>query len=93
MIAKFADVSTDSDTKILFRQASKFGELDVLYEKWIWDGIQAESLIFANSDIADRSLVALEQEVRESPLVREKSSITVKSSAGFTYFNFNFETD
>ena len=93
MIAKFADVSDDADTKILFQQVAKFGDLDALYQKWIWDGIQAESLIFADSDIADRSVVALEQEVRESPLVREKSSITVKSSAGFTYFNFNFETD
>jgi len=69
VIAKFADVSADPKTKILFRQVSKFGEVDVLDEKWVWDGIKAESLIFANSDIADKSLAALERKVRESPLV------------------------
>jgi len=93
MNAKFANVSDDADTVVVFQQVAKFGELDALYQKWIWDGIHAESLIFANSDIADKNLATLEQEVRESPLVREKSSITVKSLDGFTYFNFNFQAD
>ena len=50
---KFKQVPIDEDTEILFQEEKKLGQYDVLYEKWCWDGINAESIIFANEDIAN----------------------------------------
>lgn len=92
MSSKFENVPVEEDTKILFELEAKLGGCDVLYNKWYWDGITAESLIFDNDDIADMSLEVLESEVRSSPLVTADSEMTVKrSDSGFTFVNFNFE--
>ena len=48
---KFKQVPIDEDTEILYREEKKLGQYDVLYEKWNWDGVIAESIIFANEDI------------------------------------------
>ena len=29
----------------------KWGDLDIVYQKWSWDGITAESIIFLNEDV------------------------------------------
>ena len=93
MSKKFDGVLVEKDTKILFRQEASLGNIEVLYEMWSWEGISAESLIFANEDVADMTDEALEQEVRKSPLVNEESDMTIKRlDAGFTFVNFNFET-
>ncbi len=93
MSKKFDGVPVEKDTKILFRQEASLGNIEVLYEMWSWEGISAESLIFANEDVADVTDEALEQEVRKSPLVNEESDMTIKRlDAGFTFVNFNFET-
>ena len=93
MSKKFDDVPVDEDTRIMFRQEARLGKFDVLYEMWSWEGISAESLIFANDDVADMTDNDLEQEVRKSPLVKKESDITIKRlDAGFTFVNFNFET-
>ena len=93
MSKKFDDVPVEEDTKIMFRQEARLGKFDVLYEMWSWEGISAESIIFANDDVADMIDNELEQEVRKSPLVKKESDITIKRlDAGFTFVNFNFET-
>jgi len=93
MSKKFDDVPVDEDTRIMFRQEAGLGKFDVLYEKWSWEGISAESIIFANDDVADMTDNELEQEVRKSPLVKKESDITIKRlDVGFTFVNFNFET-
>ena len=93
MSKKFDGVPVEKDTKILFRQEASLGHIEVLYEMWSWEGISAESFIFANEDVADMTDEALEQEVRKSPLVNEESDMTIKRlDAGFTFVNFNFET-
>jgi hypothetical protein len=63
---KFDNVPTEEDTAITLSLESKFGEYDVLYQQWIWDGIQANSLIFDNDDIKDNELDLLIEEVRNS---------------------------
>mgnify|MGYP000296850528 FL=1 len=89
---KFDNVPTEADTAITLSLESKFGEYDVLYQQWIWDGIQANSLIFDNDDIADIELQSLIEEVRNSPLVNDASKeLTIKSGEYFTFINFNFE--
>jgi hypothetical protein len=90
---KFDNVPTEADTAITLSLESKFGEYDVLYQQWIWDGIQANSLIFDNDDIADIELQSLIEEVRNSPLVNDMSKeLTTKLSKQFTFINFNFES-
>jgi len=89
MAGKFERVPVEEDTKILFQQVSKLGEYDVLYQKWCWDGIIAESIIFANEDVVGITDDAVEAEVRMSPLVKMDSKITLKrSKSGFTFVNF-----
>ena len=93
MSEKFDGVPVDEDTKTLFRLEAKLGEFDILYEKWTFEGVTAESFIFANDDISGMTDEEIEQEVRKSPLVKNGSEILIKRlDAGFTFANFNFET-
>ena len=91
MNEKFKNLKTDTDTKILFRQEMQFGDKDVVYEKWIWDGISAESIIFLSDDVKSLDDVALEQEVKTSSIVNVSSSVTISRQDEFTFVNFNFE--
>lgn len=91
MSEKFSGVSKEDDTRILFRKEVKLGNYDVLHEKWNWEGIKAESIIFANDDISGLTDEEVEQEARKSPLIKEGSQITLKRSKEFTFVNFNFE--
>ena len=94
MSGKFATVPVEEDTKILFQQEVKFEEYDVLYQKWFWAGISAESVIFVTADVADISDSDLEAKVKNSPLVKEHSRITLeRSDTGFTFVNFNFTAE
>jgi hypothetical protein len=93
MSDKLKNVPVEEDTRILFRKEARLGNYDVLYERWSWEGISAESLIFSNDDVSDLTDEDLEQEVRKSPLVKKESAVTIKRlDAGFTFVNFNFET-
>jgi len=92
MSSKFACVPIEEDTKVIDQLEAMLGCYPVLYQKWHWDGIVAESFIFANEDIAGLSDEELEKEVKESPMCKENSRITVKrTDDGFTFVNFNFE--
>mgnify|MGYP000494154130 CR=1 FL=1 len=92
MSEKFDGVPVEEDTRILSRRKAKLGKFDVLYEKWNWEGILAESLIFANDDVSGMTDEEIEQEVRKSPLVKKESEVLIKRSVkGFTFANFNFE--
>jgi hypothetical protein len=92
MSEKFDGVPVEEDTRILSRREAKLGRFEVLHEKWNWEGIVAESFIFANDDVAGMTEEEIEQEVRKSPLVKKESQVLVKRlDAGFTFVNFNFE--
>ena len=93
MSEKFDGVPVDEDTKTLFRLEAKLGEFDILYEKWTFEGVTAESFIFTNEDVSGMTNEEIEQEVRKSPLVKEESEVLIKRlDAGFAFANFNFET-
>ena len=92
MSNKFDGVSVEEDTRVFFRQEANLRDYDVLYEKWNWEGIKAESIIFANDDISDLTDEEIEREVRTSSLVKDGSQITLKRSKEYTFVNFNFET-
>jgi hypothetical protein len=91
MNSKFANVPLEEDTTIVNQLEAILGIYPVLYQKWVWDGIAAESFIFANEDIASLSDEDLAKEVKESPMFDQYSQITVKrTDDGFTIVNFNF---
>lgn len=90
MMSKFANVPVEDDTTILFEQEVKLGEIDILYQKWVWDGITAESMIFLAVDVADLDDEALKKEVCMSPLVKDHNSLTIShSDSGYVFVNFN----
>ena len=90
MNEKFNDIPMDKDTKILFSSPMKWGNLDIVYQKWNWEGITAESIIFLNEDVEDMDDEALESTVRVVPLVGKDSQITIRRLENFTFVNFNF---
>ena len=87
---KFKNIPMDKDTKILFSSPMKWGDLDIVYQKWNWEGIMAESIIFLNEDVKEMNDEALEAGVRDGPLVRKDSQITIRRLENFTFVNFNF---
>ena len=92
-MSKFSNVPVEDDTKILVSLENKLGERDVLYQKWFWDGITAESLIFVSDEIVYLTDNELKAEVQTSPLVKSDSITISRSDGGYTFVNFNFVTD
>ena len=94
MNEKFANVPMDSDTLLLLQADAQINGIDALYQKWIWSGVAADSLIFANADVADIDETALKNLVAESAFAINKDieQMTYNvSKSGFTFVNFNFE--
>ena len=93
-MSKFSEVPVEADTRILFQKQTTLGEYDVLHQKWVWDGITAESIIFANEDIAGATDHDIEMQVKAFRNLAADTSMTLKrSESGFTFVNFNFEAD
>lgn len=91
---KFADVPLEADTRLRFQQELQCGGFDALHQKWSWEGIAAESIIFENRDVEGVEEEALKEMVRSLPFCEEDSEMTFKrSESGFTYVNFNFVVD
>jgi len=89
---KFKQVPIDSDTKILFEQEMKLREYDVLYQKWIWDGIYGDSIIFESKDVTKLTDDEIKQLIKKLPVIKEGSDITFdRLESGFIFVNFNFE--
>lgn len=87
----FSNVPVEFDTTILSQRNIKIDNLDALYQKWFWEGVKAESLIFIASDVDALNDSALESLAKQSSLPSTVSSFTFKRNAGgFTFVNFNF---
>jgi len=91
MSNKFDNVPKDDDTKILFESVIKFDKNDVLYQKWYFDGIYAQSIIFESSDIAFMDDEDLKKYVASSDIVQNKSQFTISRKDRYTFVNFDFE--
>jgi len=94
-MSKFCNVPVDKDTKILGEDQMKFLGYDILYQKWFWDGIYAESVIFHSSDVLDLSNEEIVELVNSSPIVKNKTNTTISRSDknDFVFVNFNFQTN
>ncbi|WP_413533202.1 hypothetical protein [Empedobacter brevis] len=93
MNKKFQNLPTDSETTILTTIEAKFDEFDCVYQIWVYNAIQASSLIFYKNDIKDLTNEELENLLRTSPLMTDHTSeITFSSTSDdYTFMNFNFE--
>lgn len=93
MTSKFDSVPVDDNTKILAQVETKLCGYEILYQKWVWNGIIAESIIFTSDEISGLNDHDLENLVRKSPLVNQDTKITIsKVDSQFTLVNFNFKT-
>ena len=94
MIGKFENVPLEEETVVIFESEAKLGDYELLYQKWYWDGITAESFIFSDDDVVQLSDNELTLLAKESPLVEADSQLTLsRKSNGFTFVNFNFKTE
>lgn len=94
MTEKFKNIPVESDTEILASVEAKIADYDVIYQKWYWGGIHAESVIFSNDDIADLDEDQVKSKVSKcTALVKEGSQLTYKKGEKYTFVNFNFITD
>ena len=94
MTEKFKDIPVEEDTQIIASVKANIAEYDVVYQKWHWDGITAESVIFFNDDVAGLTEEQIKHEVALcTALVKEDSQMTFKKGDKYTFVNFNFITD
>lgn len=94
MTDKFKDVPVENDTQIIFSTEAKVDQYDVVYQKWHWDGIYAESIIFHNDDIAQLTENQVRREVAAcTALVKDPVRMTYKKGEKYTFVNFNFVTE
>ena len=91
MKEKFKEIPKDRDTKITMELKTNLGKYEIVYQKWLWDGIKAESIIFFNEDIEFLSEEEVKDQVKLSPLLKDNSEITYKKSDIYTFINFNFK--
>ncbi len=92
MSNKFENIPVEEDTKIIMSSPMRWGELDIVYQKWNWEGITAESIIFLTENIKEMDDAALEADVRNGPLVKSSSQVTIKRMEKYTFVNFNFSS-
>lgn len=91
---KFKTVPVENDTRVLHQKIITIGDYEVMHQKWGWEGIKAESIIFTNEDVADLTEAEIKELVKDSLQVEgDESKMTFsRSSKGFTFVNFNFRT-
>jgi endonuclease III-like uncharacterized protein len=93
MNQKFTSVPNDPDTRILFQREDTLGSYDILHQKWVWDAIKAESIIFLNEDVADLEDQEIEKMVKGSQFYKGGSVTLKRVESGFTFVNINFKCE
>lgn len=93
MISKFEQVPNDLDTTILLSTEVKFGEINCMFQAWVWDRIQGNSLIFLASDLGNRTDDDLKNWITsESEIVQKKSSMNIsRNTKEYIVVNFDFQ--
>lgn len=92
MKEKFNDLTVDADTVLLMRVPITVGNTDAVYEKWQWDGIYGESVIFYNADIPNVSEEQLKNKVRrDTAIIQPDAQITFSKREKYTFVNCNFK--
>ncbi len=89
---KFSNVPQDADTRIKAQRQITINGMDALHQRWVWDGIAGESLVFCASDVcaaSDQEIIAM---ARDAGLAVMQADCTVtRDESGFVFLNFGFE--
>jgi len=87
----FENVPIEEDTNILQQEEKTIGNFRVLWQKWFWDGIKAESVIFITEEVINLSDEDLSDLVQKNVPTTSATTIS-QSQSGYTFVNYNFET-
>lgn len=88
---KFHDVPVEPDTRVLSRKPCAVEGYQALHERWVWDGIKGETLIFVSADVSQLGDEDLRRLLAGSELFEADSQVTIKrSDSEYTFVNFNF---
>lgn len=88
---KFQNVPIEPDTRVLSRKPYTIGGYETLHERWSWDGVKGETLVFVSSEVSGLGDGELRELVTKSELFNADSQVTIKrSDSGYTFVNFNF---
>ena len=90
MKEKFKDISVDKDTLIIDSMEVNIETHEAIYQKWHWDGIHGDSIIFCNEDIDELSEEQIKNQVKNTKLFNTNSQITFIKGEKYTFVNFNF---
>ena len=89
----FPNVPVEEDTRILHQKEIEIENIPVLIQKWAWEGIVAESVIFHNKEVVKFSDEELFQKIADNYDVGPDKRYTVKrNDDGYAFVNFNFIT-
>ena len=95
MTKNFEQIPVDADTTILLSTEVKFGETICMFQAWVWDGIQGNSLIFHADDVENQNDEELKKWITsESEIVQSKSSMNVSRNPykhDYVVVNFDFK--
>ena len=91
---KFASVPHEDDTEIFSSEVITFGDFEVLYESWAFEGVHGESIAFTEEDAEGLRDEELQDLIEESPLYKEGGNHpTVRREDEFVVVSFNFSAD
>jgi hypothetical protein len=88
---KFKAIPVEEDTRILQKQLMTVNGIDARFERWSWEGVVAESLIFVTEEITDQSDEQLWQSIIKQLSVSAAMHHTISRKESYTFVNFNFE--
>ncbi len=88
---KFGAVPVEPDTRVLSRKHCLVGGYEALHERWVWDGIHGETVVFVSSEVCHLEDDQLRALITASEFFHTGTPTTVKrSETGYTLVNFNF---
>lgn len=91
MGGKFSDVPADRETEVRKSRLTRVDGYPALHQLWHWRGINGESLVFADDDVARLTNGQLKKRVQASEFVRSKTPVMLqRPGTGFTFVNFNY---
>ena len=87
----FSNVPKDLDTQTIEESDITIKDIPALYQKWSFDGIKADTLIFHSRDVEKLSDAELLEFIKEHSDIKFNSSVTFSNSNGYRFVNYNFE--
>ncbi len=87
----FKDLPVDKDTRIIKQSEIQIKNIDALDQKWSWDGIIGNSIIFKSPDVSNFTDTKLLEFIKENSEIKINGSVTFSDKNGYRFLNYNFE--